>query len=172
MGTTKPLSEVPSETRERWRKLSAKKAVKRKVRSAGAATSKIPSLHLLREETDRLRSAEDPEERREIQERIEGLHEQVMEEARDMREQAMRRAEGVRRHMMAPMLPWAQKVYECPRCHRTWTQDQLSYSGRGKRKKPWCPFCNLEIFPEGDERLKHTIFPLKDKYPENITVQE
>lgn len=182
---SKPLSEVPKEKLERWKELSTRKPPKRrKVKlphvPSVPSTSKLPSLHLLLAETERLRNAETLEERREIQQRIRGLHDKVMDEGADMREQSMRRSEELRRgrmmRTMAPIMFEAEKRYECPKCHRKWRSNELNYSvrGKGKRKKkiPWCLYCNLQIFPEDSPALKHTIIPLKGKYPKNLTLTE
>lgn len=178
---SKPLSEVPKETLERWKKLSTKPAPKKRKKPkirvpripSVPITSKIPSLHLLRIETEKLKNAKSAEEIHAVQEKVRELQERVMEEGSEMREQAMQRAGTLRQqHMMRRMttlLPGAQKIYECPKCHRTWAQSQLNYSGKGKHRKPWCPMCNLEIFSVGDKRLRHTIIPIKDKYPKNLT---
>jgi len=41
-----------------------------------------------------------------------------------------------------------------------------------KEKIPWCPHCNLPVYPEGDPKLKHTIIPVWEKYPHNITFRK
>lgn len=56
----------------------------------------------------------------------------------------------------------AEKRYECPKCHRKTNKRELNYMKKGKDKVPWCFTCRLEIYPEGDQRIKHTIFPVED----------
>lgn len=139
MSKLKPLSELPPEIVERWRK------------------KYMPPL------------ADRPDLKQ-----IDG----VFEEAQRIREEALAKVEEAKskadtilqQHLMKRMHPHmlpVEKLYECPKCHRKWKQSELNYliKGRGKPKKKvaWCPYCNLRIFPEGDEALKHPVFPLNDK---------
>lgn len=171
---SKSLREVPPETLERWKRLSQpkpKKRAKKKRRTRFPSTSKLPSLHLLRAETERLRNAESQEEMREIQGRIQELKDRVMEEGKEMREQAMERVKNLRQErmirVMMPHLTSVEKRYECPKCHTKYREGELNFSvkGKGKHKKkvPWCLRCNLQIYSEGDKRLKEVIIPLKNK---------
>lgn len=85
-------------------------------------------------------------------------------------EEAKSKVETIlQQHLMKRMHPhmFVEKLYECPKCHRKWRQSELNYliRGRGKHKKKveWCPHCNLQVFAEGDEALKHPIIPVRDK---------
>jgi hypothetical protein len=136
---SKPLSELPPETVERWRKRYMPPFADR------------PDLKHV---DNAFREAQ-----------------RIREEALTKVEEAKGEAETIlQRHLMKRMHPHmlpTEKLYECPKCHQKWRQSELNYSikGRGKHKKKvaWCPHCNLQIFPEGDEALKHPIIPVRDK---------
>jgi len=135
---SKPLSELPPETVERWRKLMPPLADRPDLKQVDATY-------------------------REAQ--------RVRQESLAKVEEAKSKAEAIlQQHSMKRMHPHmlpTEKLYECPKCRRKWMQSELNYSikGRGKHKKKvaWCPHCNLPIFPEGDEALKHPIIPVRDK---------
>lgn len=128
------------------------------------------NIHLLRAEQKRLKEAvvnnRPQEEINEIQERVTALREGVQTEIR-------RRAEERRRQRLmekvAPRLFKSDKVYECPKCHRKWRKSQLNYYKKKGKKIPWCPICHLQIYPCGDERLKHPVNVLPGKYPKTLT---
>ena len=122
----------------------------------------IPSLERLKAETARLRSARTREEIAQIQAEIRNIHEDVVAESQALREHYLSQypAGPVPSVGLGVAVP---EQLECPKCHRRWTRGTENYSSRkkGKRreKTPWCPHCNLEVYPEGDERLKQTIIP-------------
>jgi NAD-dependent SIR2 family protein deacetylase len=57
-----------------------------------------------------------------------------------------------------------EKRYECPRCHRKWERGTENRTLRRRKEIPWCPFCDMEIYLEGDRRLRSVAFVVKDKY--------
>jgi len=133
---SKPLSELSSETVERWKKFMSPLADR-------------PNLQQIDE---RFREAQ-----------------RIREEAVVTVEEAKKKAEDLQRQYAIKRLypQLSMELYECPKCQRKCEQSELNYliKGRGKHKKKlaWCPYCNLQMFPEGDEALKHPVIPLKDK---------
>lgn len=167
---SKSLKDVPPETLERWKHLSRRQFKKTKPKRIHLpnvpSNSKIPSLHLLRAETEKLKIAENPEAVRDIQDRISELHAKVMQEGEAMRKVVMEQVENLKLHRMmafTPNLVPTLKRYKCPKCKREWSESQLNYAkGKHKKKVPWCPHCNLQVFPLGHEALKHPVIPIRD----------
>lgn len=138
MSKSKPLSELPPETVKRWKE------------------KYMPPF------ADRPDLKEIDEEFRKAQHTREESMRKVAE-ARQMAERL--RQEAMMGDLMPKLFP-DEKQYECPKCHRKWKESQLNYlvRGKGKHKKkvPWCPHCDLQIFREGDEALKHPVIPIVD----------
>lgn len=142
MDKVKPLSELPPEIVERWRK-------------------HMPPF------------ADRPD--------LKNLDE-IYRESQRIRQDAIRTADDARRqaellrmqHFMGIPATKAsaapEEVYECPKCHRKTKESKLNYmKQRGKKQVPWCPFCNIQIYPEGDERVTNPAFVVKEKYGKDLT---
>lgn len=156
MSNPKPLSEFPPETVAKWTESCfspklAKKGKKHRSRRGQVVfpqSFNIPSLNLLRAETERLGEAETPEETQSIQERIGKLQESVSREAEELREREMAKAEMLGQEStlrtqfphLYENVPSVSKIV-CPECL------ELDMGNR-MNKTPWCMKCNVPLVPQ------------------------